>query len=112
MNREEILDKYEEKYEKNRKKSRKRSSKALIWYIILSLLTVYIIIKNGFSMARLAILLSLGFCIFVSIRNRKILKKEEVMFATEYLEDEKQAESEEITDNGEVYVLDEDYNEE
>lgn len=86
---ESLLDQSEQLYEKRIYKSRKRSGKALILYIILLLLSIVACFTNGFTPDRLIVIGIFVFCIFISVRNKRIINKtkDNVSFKTEYMED-------------------------
>lgn len=107
MNFDEYLEEDDKRYKASIKKSRRKSARKLFLYIFMIILAIIIIIINGFSIGRLLLVLSFAFCIFISNRNRIILK-EEVVFPTEYLENEQKEteESENLFDDG---YLDPDY---
>lgn len=83
-----LIDKSNKDYEKRLEKSRKRSAKALIPLIFLFLIAIFSSIYNGFTWDRLILFGVIIFCIYISVRNRRILKqnKSDVTFKTEYLE--------------------------
>ena len=87
-NREEWLARVEKDYENRLYKNRKRSARGLYFYVILLILTVVSTIINGFTWQRLFLFGAFIFIIAIALHNKKVLKKEDVVFKTEYMEKE------------------------